>query len=161
MLDHILFLLTLYSTIGCGLMAGIFFIFSNTVMSALGGLRPAEGISAMQSINRVILNPLFFAVFMGTAVSCLIVALFQIWKPQPSTNVYLLSGSLLYLIGSILVTIVKNVPMNNALDKVESESDEGAKLWEMYLSEWTAWNHVRTVACLLASILLIIALMKT
>ncbi|HSG30557.1 MAG TPA: anthrone oxygenase family protein [Thermodesulfobacteriota bacterium] len=160
MSDNILFFLTLYSAIGCGLMAGLFFIFSNTVMSALGSIKPAQGIAAMQSINRVILNPIFFIVFMGTAITCLIIAVSLIWKSDQPANFYLLSGNLFYLLGSMLVTIVKNVPMNNALDKVDPESDEGANLWTDYLTNWTRWNHVRTVACLLACLLLIIALTK-
>ena len=160
MSDNILFFLTLYSAIGCGLMAGLFFIFSNTVMSALGSIKPAQGIAAMQSINRVILNPIFFIVFMGTAITCLIIAVSLIWKSDQPANFYLLSGNLFYLLDSMLVTIVKNVPMNNALDKVDPESDEGANLWTDYLTNWTRWNHVRTVACLLACLLLIIALTK-
>ncbi|NIS09633.1 MAG: DUF1772 domain-containing protein [Candidatus Dadabacteria bacterium] len=141
-------------------MAGLFFVFSNAVMSALSNLKPSYGIQTMQSINRVILNPLFFIVFMGTAITCLIIAVSVIWNSGQPANFYLLSGSLFYLLGSILVTIVRNVPMNNALDKAEPESVEAANLWDEYLKRWTAWNHVRTIACVLAAILFTIALRK-
>lgn len=129
-------------------------------MSALSNLKPSYGIQTMQSINRVILNPLFFIVFMGTAITCLIIAVSVIWNSGQPANFYLLSGSLFYLLGSILVTIVRNVPMNNALDKAEPESVEAANLWDEYLKRWTAWNHVRTIACVLAAILFTIALRK-
>src|SRR3954466_10852494 len=72
------------AVIGSGLMAGLFFIFSVCIMTALGKLTPAGGIAAMQSINVVILNGIFLTVFMGTAVLCLalIVAWFLGWMPS-------------------------------------------------------------------------------
>ena len=125
--DNLHFALTLFAALGCGLMAGLFFAFSVSVMAALARRPPAEGIAAMQAINVVILNPLFFAVFFGTAVACviLVISLLIRW-PQPSAT-YLLAGSLLYLIGAILVTITFNVPRNNALAAVDPASAEGAR----------------------------------
>ncbi len=43
--------LTFAAAIGSGLMAGLFFVFSVTVMTALGKLPAPAGIAAMQSIN--------------------------------------------------------------------------------------------------------------
>ena len=74
-LDGLLFALTFAATLGCGLMAGLFFAFSVAVMKALERLPPAEGIVAMQSINVAILNPVFLTVFFGTAAACLIESL--------------------------------------------------------------------------------------
>ncbi len=54
--------------------------------------------------------------------------------------------------------MVCNVPRNNALAAVDPASAEGARLWAGYLTGWTAWNHVRTVAALAAATLLAIAL---
>jgi len=158
MTDKIIFTLTLLSAIGSGLMAGLFFIFSNTVMSALARLKPPEGIVAMQSINRIILNPLFFLMFFGTAVTSVLLAVSLLWNWDGLSALYLLSGSLLYLVGSMLVTIVFNVPMNEALDRVQPESVEAENLWTKYLTKWTGWNHVRTVACTLALISFILAI---
>ena len=54
--------LLVYATAsGASLVAGIFYAFSTIVMQALGRLRPREGIVAMQSINVVVINPLFFS----------------------------------------------------------------------------------------------------
>ena len=47
--DSLLFALTLFAALGCGLMAGLFFAFSVAVMKALARLPSAEGIAAMQS----------------------------------------------------------------------------------------------------------------
>jgi len=158
MIENLFFTLTLLSALGCGLMAGVFFIFSNTVMSALARLQPPQGIAAMQSINRTILNPLFFVAFLGTAATSILLAISLLWRWQQPGAVYLLAGSLLYLVGAILVTIVFNVPMNEDLETVEPESVEAANLWTRYLTNWTAWNHVRTVASFMGAVTFILAL---
>lgn len=51
MTPEMLSFVTLTAALGCGLMAGLFFAISVCVMWALGRLRPAEDIAAMQSIN--------------------------------------------------------------------------------------------------------------
>jgi uncharacterized membrane protein len=71
---------------------------------------------------------------------------------------YWLAGSVLYFVGTFLVTMLFNVPRNNALAVVAPTSPEAARLWVSYLSTWTAWNHVRTVAALAAAVLFTIAL---
>jgi uncharacterized membrane protein len=63
-------------------------------------------------------------------------------------------GSLLYVIGTFLVTMVCNVPLNDALAVADPTSGDGARLWAGYLTNWTFWNHVRTVAALAAAALL-------
>jgi uncharacterized membrane protein len=42
-----------------------------------------------------------------------------------------------------------NVPRNNTLAALDPADDASA--WGRYLSEWTAFNHVRTIAALIAS----------
>jgi uncharacterized membrane protein len=64
-------------------------------------------------------------------------------------------GSLLYLVGTILVTMLGNVPFNNALEIVDPNSTEGATLWAKYLTDWTLWNHIRTLTALAASAIFI------
>ncbi|MBZ0165801.1 MAG: DUF1772 domain-containing protein [Candidatus Omnitrophica bacterium] len=147
MLDQSLFLLTLISIIGSGLMAGLYFIFSNTIMRALQERPPAEGMAVMQAINRVILNPLFFLVFFGTAVTSLLIVILVISGKVLTGRPYLIAGSLLYLIGNIFITITRNVPLNNALDRADATNKDGREVWADYLKRWTTWNHVRTVAC--------------
>jgi len=145
-------ILTLISALGCALVAGLFFAFSVCVMRALGTLPSPQGIAAMQAINVVILNPLFLGVFVGTAATCAAVFVMSIVWWDPATTAGPLVGSLLYLIGSILVTGRCNVPRNNALAKVAPDTADGARVWVDYLGTWTFWNHVRTLASLLALI---------
>lgn len=150
-MDVLLLVVTLLAALGCGLVAGVFFAFSTFVMRALGSLPPAQGIAAMQSINVVVLNPWFLGVFLGTGVVCLLLAATALlgWS-RPGSGLVLL-GALLYLIGTIGVTMVCNVPRNDALAAVSPDSIEGAQVWTRYLSEWTTWNHVRTAAAALAA----------
>jgi uncharacterized membrane protein len=148
-----LFALKLCSVIGCALIAGVFFTFSTFVMNALSRLPPAQGIAAMQSINVTAINPLFMTALFGTAAACLFLAVSALSKLPQADAVYLLIGSLLYLVGAIGVTIVFNIPLNDSLAKVVPNSIEGGTLWVRYLANWTFWNHIRTLAALAAAIL--------
>jgi uncharacterized membrane protein len=158
MSDRSVFALTLLSALGCGLVAGIFFAFSTFVMRALGNLPSAQGMDAMKSINVFVVNAWFLTAFFGTAATCLLVMVLALSRWHYSGAAYQLVGSLLYLLGTVVVTMVFNVPRNNALKVVESASAEGSRLWADYLSSWTIWNHVRTVGALAAAVLLTLAL---
>ena len=113
MSDGLLHALTLISALGCGLVGGIFFAFSTFIMKALNRLPPAQGIAAMQSINIMVINPLFMTAFFGPAAACAILAGSTLLGWQPG-GAFLVAGSLLYLVGTILVTGVFNVPRNDA-----------------------------------------------
>ncbi len=156
--DKLLFGLTLFAALGCGLMAGFFFAFSVCVMKALARRPPAEGIAAMQSINVAVINPVFLAAFLGTAAACVLAMISSLLRWHVPGALYLLVGGALYLVGSFLVTMVFNVPRNDALAAVDPASADGARLWASYLANWTAWNHIRAAAALAAAASLIIAL---
>jgi uncharacterized membrane protein len=157
-MEGLLFTLTLLAALGAGLVAGIFFAFSAFIMTALGRLSAPKGISAMQSINVTVLNPLFFSVFFGTGAVSLALAIAALVKWSEPGSLYLVGGALLYIVGCLLVTMVFNVPLNNRLKTVSAESTQGASTWTEYLSNWTAWNHVRTAASLGAAALFSLAL---
>ncbi|MBA2518812.1 MAG: DUF1772 domain-containing protein [Chloroflexia bacterium] len=154
MLTDALFLLTVLAVLGAGLIAGVFFAFSAIVMPALARLPPARGIAAMQAINVVVLNPWFLGAFFGTAVACLPLALSSVLNWTEPGAGFRLAGSMLYLVGTIMVTIAFNVPRNDALAAVAANSASGADVWARYVPGWTAWNSVRTVAALTAAALL-------
>jgi uncharacterized membrane protein len=150
--------LTFASAIGCGLAAGFFFAFSTCVMPALGRRPATEGIAAMQTINVVVINPLFMTLLFGTALASLAAMVGAVADWDGSYGPYLLAGGALYLGGVIGVTMAANVPRNDALARLDPTSAEAAAEWARYLSEWTAWNHVRTVAPLVALGLFIAAI---
>jgi uncharacterized membrane protein len=158
MSNKLVFVLTLLSALGCGLIGGVFFAFSNFVMKALSGVPPSQGIASMKSINVTVLNPIFLGVFLGTAIGCAILGIFSVLAWQKPGAALLFAGSALYLLGTLLVTIVCNVPRNDALSVLDPATTESAQLWAEYIASWTLWNHVRTVAAAAAAILLMIAL---
>lgn len=158
LLDELLFFLTLLAALGCGLMAGLFFAFSNFVIKALARLPPESGIAAMQAINVAVLNPLFMTVFLGTAAACLFLVVYALVRWQSPGTVCLLAGSSLYLIGNYMVTIAFNVPKNNVLAHIDATKSEAVGTWRDYIIDWTRWNHVRTITALAAAALLTIAL---
>lgn len=147
-LDKIIFILTILASLGSGLIAGAFFAFSTFVMRALGKLPANEGMTAMQSINVVVINPWFMIVFLGTALASLLLAVFSLVRWSGPGSGYILIGCLLYFVGTFLVTMFLNVPLNNALAAANAGTSEGADVWANYLVDWTFWNHVRTIAAL-------------
>jgi uncharacterized membrane protein len=150
-----LFVLTLVTALGAAVPAGVFFAFSNFVMAALGRIPGPEGIRAMQEINITVITPLFMTALFGTGAACLAIAIAALADWNDDYGPYLIAAAALYVIGSVGVTMVFNVPRNNALARVDAETAEGETVWRRYLVEWTAWNTVRTVACLATTGLLI------
>jgi len=149
--------LTVIAALGAGVSGGVFFAFSTFVMKALGRLPAAEGISAMNAINKAAPAPLFMLALFGTAavaVAASAVALHHLGQPWA---VYVLAGTALYLV-CIVLTAVYHVPRNNALALVDPAGPGAKAAWARYLSSWTAWNHVRTVTALAASAAFILAL---
>jgi uncharacterized membrane protein len=91
-------------------------------------------------------------------VACLVLVAYElVAAPSPDT-LYLVTGGLLYFLGDVVVTIVFNVPRNNALAAADPASADGARVWTDYLVTWTRWNHVRTVTALAAAALFTFAL---
>lgn len=158
MIPDWLFVATLATALGCGVMAGVFFAFSAGIMNALGRLPPSQGMAAMQSINIAVINPSFLGVFLGTAVMCVLLVISSVMTWHLPGSVYRVGGSLLYVVGTLLVTIVFNIPRNDALAAADPASAGGGNLWAGYLTTWTRWNHVRGAAALAAAAMLIAAL---
>jgi len=149
----------LLAALGCALIAGVFFAFSSFVMPALARLRAAQGVRAMQAINVTVLNPWFLGALLGTALVCagLVWNALRTWS-APGAWLQL-AGSCLYLVGTILVTIRCHLPRNDALAGLPADSAEAERFWPVYVTSWSAWNHVRGTAAFVASALLILALM--
>jgi uncharacterized membrane protein len=157
-MDGVLFALTLAAAVASGLVGGVFFAFSNFVMKALGRLRPSEGAAAMQSINITVINPLFMTALFGTGLVSLVLIGWGFADLDEPYAGWLIAAGVIYVIGEVALTMGYHVPRNNALARVDPQSEEGARVWRTYLVEWTRGNHVRTVAALTACGLLAVAL---
>jgi uncharacterized membrane protein len=148
------------AAVGCGLMAGLLFAFSNFVMTALSHQPPESAVRTMQAVNIFILNPVFLVVFLGTAVASLALAAAAMLDRQQAAAPWLIAGAALYLIGTIGVTIAFNVPLNDRLAVVSAGSPEAGRFWLTYLTEWVQWNHLRTAAAVMASASFIVAIRR-
>ena len=145
------------SAIVAALSGGVFFAFSTFVMGALGRLEHAEGIRAMQSINVVVINPRFFAVFFGAGLLAIVTLVLEFAIGHGGGRTAIVVGTIAYLAGCIGVTVVGNVPLNGRLAAVDADTDEGATVWGEYLHRWTLWNHVRTGFCIVAAVAFVVA----
>ena len=160
-MDQLISVVGTTALLGSALVGGIFFAFSSFIMKALAGVPSAEGIGAMQSINVVVINPSFLGAFFGTAVLSLVaggLALAGWGRPSAS---FFLGGALFFLVGTILVTMLGNVPLNNELAAVSATDPAARDVWEQYLGRWTMWNHVRTAAAMVAALLYSLGLMQS
>jgi uncharacterized membrane protein len=157
-MDGLLFGLTLAAVVGAGLVGGVFFAFSNFVMKALGRLRPSEGAAAMQSINITVITPTFMTALFGMGLVSLVLIGWGLADLDEPYAGWLIAAGVIYVIGEIATTGAYHVPRNNALARVDPESEEGARVWSTYLVEWTRMNHVRTVSGLAACALFAVAL---
>ena len=144
--------LTIVTAVGAGVVGGVMFAFSTFIMTGLGRLDPAQGISAMQAINREAPNFWFMTALFGTALTSISLAIVSVVRHDGSA-VYAVIACALYLVG-IVLTIVYHVPHNNALDAIDPTAAGSADYWRDYVSGWTGWNHVRTVSAIAASAVL-------
>lgn len=147
-----------FSAIGCGLLAGLYFAFSTFIMTAFDRIGQAAGIAAMNAINAVIVQSLFLPVFLATTATSAALAVMALLRWGEPGAIAMLVGGVLYVLGMFVVTMTFNVPLNNALAAADPASQEAASLWARYLTDWTFWNHVRTVASTLACALFIAAI---
>ena len=145
----------LIAAIGAFVIGGVFYGFSTFVMQALARLPVPEGIRAMQAINITVITPLFLGVFIGAALLLCGVGIVAILNPGQPGAMYVIAGAALYVLGCFAVTMVCNVPLNNALAAVDPASADGAALWARYLRGWVFWNHVRTAASLAGAVVLV------
>ncbi|WP_426049891.1 DUF1772 domain-containing protein [Chryseobacterium sp. NFX27] len=140
------------------LVAGLFYAYSCSVVLGLGKLSDTEYLKSMQSINREILNPVFFMSFMGAAV-LLPVTTFLFRGEQPGF-LFLLLASAAYLIGVFGVTVAGNVPLNDMLDKFDisnSTAEAVKQMRESFENRWNLLNNVRTVFSVISIVLVICA----
>jgi uncharacterized membrane protein len=137
------------AAVGAAVVGGVFSGFSVAVMPALRRVAPEAGAAMMQAVNVTILRGPFMVVFPGTALAC--VAEVVLAPTEPAAWI----GAALFVLGSFGVTVGFNVPLNNRLAAVDPAAP--GDVWPVYLSRWTAWNHVRAVASIAASIALLLA----
>ncbi len=153
--------ITIFTIISSCLISGVFLAFSDFVIRGLNRIPTKDAIAAMQSINVTVLNSIFITLFILTAICCLILAVLGIKIYGVSGSAFILAGCFFYLVGSFLVTMLFNVPLNESL-KAATIPDQAAatEVWQHYMSSWIFWNHVRTIFSALASVSFLFGLFR-
>jgi uncharacterized membrane protein len=104
----------------------------------------------MQSINRRALTPSFMIVLFGTAaVSIGVGAHALVHRDEPYAG-WAGLGTVSYLL-AIAVTAAYHVPRNDRLATFDAGTTEAVRYWSTYIGQWTAGNHVRTIAAAVAA----------
>lgn len=155
-------LLLQFAILAYALVGGVFLAFSDFIMRSLSVTGGVGGVEAMQVINREVFRWVFMALFLGMAAMSVAIIGYSAVSLSGPAGMLILASGVIYLIGCFAVTVVFNVPMNEALAKMDLSVDATRDYWTMtYLPRWTFWNTVRTVACVVAAAMLMFGLLWT
>ena len=154
-------LILIAAIISTGLMAGIFFTWTNAVKPGIGTLDDMTYMKAFQAMNRLILNPLFYVVFILPVLTISI----STYMSFGSTKLYVfelfLLSTLLYVLGVFLITILGNIPLNDLLENTDLEKISLTELSDLrgkIENKWNNFNLIRTVSSFISFLLLVICL---
>ncbi|KHD76486.1 hypothetical protein MB27_16865 [Actinoplanes utahensis] len=134
----------LFAVVTLGLMAGLFYAFSGSVMPGLRRAGDRAAVDVMQRINIAIQNPVFGLIFLGALVSTA-AATYQN-TDRPAVSGPLMIALFLYVV-TLIVTFAVNIPLNTRLNDLGDPADladPGAQR-AAFFTPWTGWNIVRTV----------------
>lgn len=156
MSPELLLILIQISVIAYALVAGVFLPFSEFLLASLTDVSQAGGIQAMQIINRRVMPTIFMVLLIGmSAASPLLVGYALLGGVGPAAP-WIAAGGMIYFVGTFVVTMVFNVPMNIRLDRLDTQGPEAASHWAHFASRWGFWNWVRASASALAAVCMLI-----
>lgn len=156
-LESITVLITIVFT---GLTAGLCFTWGNAVTPGIGQLDDLGFLQSFQQMNRSIINPTFIMVFFGPFIGNLIIIYLKYQNPDHSFWLFVAAAAL-FILGVAFVTVFKNVPLNEILDKTDlaAASMEDLKvLRQKFERPWNQWHLVRTTTSIVSFALLLIGL---
>ena len=143
-----------------GLMAGIFFTWSNAVKPGIGKLSDIEYLRALQSMNRVISNNTFKIIFLGAIIAIALVPVFY-FNLYPRNIFWLFVFTLvIYWIGVFGVTVSGNIPLNEILDKTNLESITSEEIKTLRKSIEVKWNNFNLIRCISSGITFILLIVS-
>jgi len=143
-----------------GLSAGFFYAWEVSVIPGTKQISDRSYLEAMQSINRAILNPAFFIVLFGSLLLLAISSYMQYRVSVNPTFWFMLGATLTYLAGTLGVTMLGNVPLNEALDGVnllDLSADGLNDTRKSYEGNWNRLHSIRTAFSMLSFVLCLLA----
>ncbi len=152
------------SAIVTALLAGLFYAWCCSVVPGLKQLTDRDYITTMQSFNRAILNPVFFACFLGAVLLLPISTYLQYRLHSPVRFRLMAAATVVYLAGVFGVTMFGNVPLNDLLDKFQLSTATPAEITAFRIQFETPWNNlnlVRTIFAFICFVLVLLACTRT
>lgn len=149
----------------CSLVAGFLFAFAVVAMPGIKSLSDGEFIRAFQGMDGIIQNnhPLFVVVWLGSIASIIASAVLGFVQLEGAELTVLVVATLVYIFAVQLPTLRINIPLNNAIQALHTESMSEAALKEArqrFEPRWNWWNKLRTVCSCFTAILLILVLYR-
>jgi len=148
------------SVVLTGLSAGLFYAWTVSVIPGTKMVKDVTYLETMQSINKAILNPAFFLIFFGSIVLLSIASIYE-FNTNKLAFGFILGSSITYLVGTIGVTGLGNVPLNDQLEVlkiVEMGSEKITEFRKYYELNWNRLHLIRTIFAVISFILAVLAL---
>jgi uncharacterized membrane protein len=145
-------------------MAGLFYAWSCSVIPGLHRLPNDQYLVAMRSINRAILNPMFFVGFIGAALLLPVCAWRCVVVNGIAGSSFVLVALVIYWVGTMGVTTLGNVPLNNMLDAQQLDgitTDTAVRVRSAFETAWVRLHTIRTIAAVITLVLLLSACIRT
>ena len=157
-------LVLILATLLCALTAGFVFAFATVVMPGIGKLGDKEFIRSFQVIDGIIQKgqPVFGLVWMGSAVALLVSAVMGALQLDGIERALLVASALVYVLGVQVPTFRINVPLNNTLQRLDTDAMDKealASARRAFEGRWVRWNSIRTVLASLVSVALMFVLL--
>ena len=138
----------LAATLSVGLMAGVFGLYTHTIMPGLATTDDRTFVGAFQAIDRAIINIWFVPVFVGALIFTAVAAVLSIGEERNDALPWAVAAFVLYLL-VVIVTGRVNVPRNDAI-KAAGDPDRIGDLAAVRRDfdelRWRRWNLFRTLA---------------
>ena len=147
------------SVILTGLSAGLFYAWAVSVIPGTQRITDSTYLETMQAINRAILNPAFFLVFFGSIIFLSIGSIYQ-FNTSNTAFWLMLMASIIYLIGTVGVTGLGNVPLNDQLEVLklpELSSTKLAQFRNYYEANWNRLHWIRTIFAVVSFVLAVLS----
>ncbi|MFI8197630.1 DUF1772 domain-containing protein [Streptomyces sp. NPDC085942] len=143
------------ATIVNGLYAGFMLTFLIAIMPGLAELTDQQFTAAMRRFNEKVPGPAFLVLFLGVVALPAAAFLTGLGEHDEVTGPAVLAALICVIIGH-LITVIGNIPLNNALAASEGGDDSVARA--AFEPRWNTLHQVRTAFSLVACALLAVAL---
>lgn len=149
----------------CGLVTGFLFGFAVVAMPGLATLGDRDFLRGFAVIDRVIQDrqPLFMVMWIGSVLAVLAAAVLGIFELDGTDRLLVEAAAVVYLLGVQAPTAMINIPLNDAVQALDLDALDTpalAKARKDFEPRWNRWNAIRTVFGAVATVLLLVLLLR-